>query len=181
MKVFTIMAILFLMMSSDGVAEAHNHKAHVHGAAKLTLAIEDDGKTGSVDLDVSGDSIMGFEHEAKTVEEEKAKVTGFEKLRAGGNQVMKFNSSLDCKVTATKVEIEKENPGETHDARKHGTHSDINAAYEVKCENPLNGTSVQSGLFVLFPKIKSVSIQILTQAKQSSTEVKDAGSPVAIP
>lgn len=173
---------IFLIIPLQAHSETHNHKAHVHGAAKLTLAIEDDGKHASIALDCAGDSIMGFEHVAKSPQDKKSQDDAFRKLREQAAIVIRFDSSLKCVIRSTQVEIEKEEKSDQAvGAAPHGEHSDVNANYSVQCDSPISGSKVQVGLIGLFPKIKKVSLQILTTAKQTANEVTDERSSIEIP
>jgi hypothetical protein len=42
----------------------HQHGAHVHGSAKLDIAVED--RTATIEIESPAESIIGFEHKART-------------------------------------------------------------------------------------------------------------------
>jgi len=150
-----------------------NHKAHVHGVAKLTLAMEN-STHAEIDLDVPGDSIFGFEHKATSSADKKSQAAGFSKLREQAQSVIQFDPSLGCAVSVKKVEIEKEESGS-------GEHSDVNASYSVECKKPLSGTKLTMGLIRLFPKIKNVSLQILSSIGQTQKTVHDSSEIITLP
>jgi hypothetical protein len=174
--------VLFLGFTISNFAngETHNHKAHVHGAAKLMLALETE-TSGTIDLDCAADSIVGFEYEAKTKKDKSTRDQAFQKLRDHANSVVNFNQSLSCTVSATKVEMEKEEGNEAAAETTHGQHSDVNASFSFSCKKPLNGSTLQVGLIALFPKLKSVSLQILSNTSQTESIVKNEHDSVNIP
>jgi hypothetical protein len=169
-----VFAFLGFTIINSALAETHNHKAHVHGAAKLTLALETE-TSGTIDLDCAADSIVGFEYEAKTKKDQNT--------RDHASSVLIFNPELACTVTATKVEMEKEeSKAEAPVAESmHGQHSDVNASFKFSCKKKLSGSTLQVGLIALFPKLKSVSLQILSDTTQTESIVKNEHDPVTVP
>ena len=168
-----ILVVILMMNASFNLtyAETQNHKAHVHGAAILILAMETE-ITGSIDLDSAADSIMGFEHEAKSKADQAAKIAAFKMLRDQAASIIKFDKSLGCTVTATKVEMEKE---------AHGQHADINASFSVSCKKPVSGSQVEIGLIGMFPKLKKVSLQILSSSTQTQSDVNHEHTLILVP
>jgi hypothetical protein len=177
-----VFAFLGFTIINSALAETHNHKAHVHGAAKLTLALETE-TSGTIDLDCAADSIVGFEYEAKTKKDQNTRDQAFQKLRDHASSVLIFNPELACTVTATKVEMEKEeSKAEAPVAESmHGQHSDVNASFKFSCKKKLSGSTLQVGLIALFPKLKSVSLQILSDTTQTESIVKNEHDPVTVP
>ena len=182
---------LFAAVSAAGLitaaqAETQNHKAHVHGTAKLILALETE-TTGTIDLDCAADSIIGFEYEAKTKKDQDTRDQAFQKLRDHAVSVVNFDPSLGCEIVATKAEMEKEEGKESvadktaASEKAHGQHSDVNASFNVKCKRPLSGSKVEIGLIALFPKLKTVSFQVLSSSSQTESTVKNEHTPVSIP
>ena len=65
----TSFAVLAQPEHRKGHAHNHNHKAHVHGVAQLTLAME--GNTLEIGFDSPSFNILGFEHKANTPDQRK--------------------------------------------------------------------------------------------------------------
>lgn len=179
MKRILILSI-FLCATAQVQAETKNHRPHVHGLATLVLAIESE-TTANIDLDVAGDSIFGFEHEAKTDADKKAFKDGMDKLKNQAANVIRFDTSLKCIVQVKNVGLEKAEVHEEKSSEHHGQHMDVNAAYTVTCQKPLSGSSVKVGLIGMFPKIKSASLQILTSTNQAQQKVKSENDSIALP
>ena len=175
----TLLILVILLASPSTFAETH--KAHVHGLAKVALAVETEN-TANIDLDVAGDSIMGFEHPAKSEKDKKTMADSFQKLKSDAASVIRFDPALKCVVTVKEVGLEKAEPKEVNSKEAaHGEHSDVNASYSVKCEKSLSGSKVQVGLIALFPKVKSATLEILTTKGQTQETVKSEHYSVTIP
>ena len=152
-----------------------NHKAHVHGNAKLILALESDTQ-GNVDLDVPAESIFGFEHKARTQKDKVSEKAGLEKLRKAVPEVIRFSPDLGCTFKVSKLELEAEEKDSDHDEKAeelHGEHEDVNLSYQVQCKKSLKGSSVQVGLIDAFSRIKGVSFQILKESGQKEQVVNN--------
>jgi len=165
-------AILVTLIPLYSAAFAATQKAHVHGLARIALAIETP-TTANIDLDVAGDSIMGFEHEARSEKDKKTMEESFNKLKTNASSILKFNPTLQCTVTVKEVGLEKAEAGSKH--------ADVNASYTVSCAKPLNGSKVQVGLIGLFPKIKSATFEVLTSTGQIQQNVKGENEFITIP
>ena len=65
--------ILFLLLISPvtfaAAKEHRHHEAHVHGSATLNIAFEK--LQGKIEFKAAADSILGFEHEAKSEKDKK--------------------------------------------------------------------------------------------------------------
>ena len=171
-----ILPVLFLL-ALPGIAHAEkNLKAHVHGNAQLTVAMEND-KSLQVDLDVPADSIIGFEHQARSEKDQKAQTAGLNHLEKGLLKLIEFPASFGCKVSGVKVGMETEAHEEkpTPGKAPHGEHSDVNASYTLTCDQAVSGTSAKVGLIGLFPKIKAVSVKVLGSNSQTEKKISKNG------
>jgi len=172
---------LFLFFSESTLAGTANHKAHVHGSAKVTLALETT-TTGTIDLDVPAESIYGFEHKANSKNDKAAEDKGLKPLRGNPYSVVRLPTDCEVKVQKVEREQEKEEPGakEEHDEH-HGEHADITATYSVKCVNSLKGVKVWVPMFDVFPRVKAVSLQVLTPGGQVEKKFKNSSEFLVLP
>ena len=176
------LALLFLALPAAAHSEK-SLKAHVHGSAQLTIALEDD-KSLQVDLDSPADSIVGFEHKARSEPDKKTQAAALAHLEKGLSQLVEFPGELGCKVSDAKVGME----AEEHEAKAvkkpaaaesaHGEHSDVNATFALKCEKPVTGHSAKIGLIGLFPKVKSVSVKVLGPTAQNEKKMSRNGESI---
>ncbi|MGZ6469111.1 MAG: ZrgA family zinc uptake protein [Bdellovibrionota bacterium] len=160
-------------------AEA-NKKAHVHGAAKLTLALES-ATQGTIDLDVPADSIYGFEHKATSKQDKEAQEKGLKKLRDNPASLVRMPAGCTVKTVKVGLEAEEHEEGPKEAGEHHGEHADVNASYSVACASTLKGAKVTIALFELFPKIKGVSFQVLSPTGQTESKVQNSHDSIILP
>ncbi|HEY8270649.1 MAG TPA: DUF2796 domain-containing protein, partial [Pseudobdellovibrionaceae bacterium] len=124
MRVYLIFAALLLSLSTPA-AENHKHRehrAHLHGSAELSLGF--DGIQGKIEFKSPSDSIIGFEHMAKSSADKKIKDEALKKFETKISEIISFDRSLKCQITKDKIEIVAESD----------THSDTTATFTAKCE-----------------------------------------------
>ena len=177
---FVFAGIVTCIAFSASAGEHRQLGAHVHGHGRLNIAIED--KTVSIELEVPGADIVGFEHEAATRAQrasiEKAKTT-----LAAGLSLFTPAAAAGCTQKASKVSIEADHEhehehhaeGTKSDAREEAAdhhHSEFHAEYAFKCASPGRLTSMTFDYFKAFPNAEALDIALISPKGQSSTEVK---------
>jgi len=172
--------LIAIFATHEAWAATTNHKAHVHGIAKITLALEDETH-GTIDLDCPAESIYGFEHVANTPAEKAAQAKGLGQLRGHPGSIVRLPS--ECEIKTVKVEMEKAEAGEKEapSEEHHGEHADVNASYSVKCVNSLKGARAWIGMFDVFPRLKAVSFQVLSPSGQSEKKIQSSHEFVTLP
>jgi hypothetical protein len=166
-------------------AEEHRELGpHEHGHGRLNIAIE--GKRLSMELEVPGADIVGFEHEASTAEQkatvEKAKATLSDAL-----SIFKLPAAAGCKLADAKVAIqaedehEHEHAGAEHknEAKQEGEekehhHSEFHVTYALDCATPAQITGIDFGYFDAFAGAQELDIDLVTEKGQSHYEVTRA-------
>jgi len=148
------------------------HGAHEHGAATLTIAWS--GNELAIDLETPAFNVVGFEY-VPTSEEDKALLAeSVADLEAG--ELLQLSSGADCVFTTAVVQTELSEAA--HEEGDEETHSDIDVAYAVQCQNPDELESLDaSGLFVRFPNFEALQVQWLSDTQQSATELT-SDSPI---
>ncbi|MBC7832796.1 MAG: DUF2796 domain-containing protein [Hyphomicrobium sp.] len=154
---------------------------HVHGHGTLNIAIED--KRVSLELEVPGMDIVGFEHAPSTQDQktavEKAK-TRLEKPLG----MFSLPAAAGCTVAEAKVAIEAEHGDHHGDDHKHdeksdddhdheaaGGHSQFEASYALDCTNPSELTTITFDYFALFAGAHDLTVNLATSKGQSKYEV----------
>lgn len=165
-------------------ASAEEHRqlsAHVHGHGRLNIAIE--GKKLTMELEVPGADIVGFEHEASTPQQKAAIPEAKAKL---ANALALFipEAKAGCELDEVKVSVEsghehedeqKHEPsaqGEAGHAAEAGQHSEFHAEYSLSCSSPARLTSMTFEYFNAFPGAQDLEVVVITQKGQSSFQVK---------
>jgi hypothetical protein len=172
------LAISLLIFSFDlGAAEKRHHDAHVHGVAEINIAVE--GTKATVEFRAPAESLMGFEHEAKSESDKKKRDTALEQLRTKVNQMVAFDPKLACKFSEVKTAVveekaarAKEQPGKDKDQKKSAEHREVHGTFSVACHNPLAGTRVKFGVSKVFREIQETKVQVVGDSGQSGATIK---------
>jgi hypothetical protein len=158
---------MFLILSNSAFASKRHHHAHVHGEAKLNIALESANK-GSVEFVSPAEGVFGFEHTAKS-EREKKKVQESLALLSKPETFIIFDSKGECTWGTPHVEQESGDGG----------HSDVKAHYSFDCKNSLEGSELKID-FSKFSRIKKLEIVVLKDEAQSRVELKKAKGAVKL-
>lgn len=170
MKCLLALSVL-LVAHSLSAAEKHAHRehgAHVHGAAELSIAFE--GPQGKVEFKSASDSIVGFEHIAKSATDKKIVDEAFKKFEGKISEMIVFDKSLQCQFSKDKLEVVSEG----------GSHSNTVAAFSVRCTKSPVGTKLVFNIQKHFPKLKDIDVQIIADNVQKSLEIKSAGTSLEL-
>ncbi|WP_088346838.1 MULTISPECIES: DUF2796 domain-containing protein [Rhodomicrobium] len=165
-------------------AEEHRELGpHEHGHGRLNIVIE--GKRVSMELEVPGADIVGFEHEASTTEQ-KATVTKAKATLADALKIFKFPAAAHCKLADAKVAIQAEDEHENeHEAAeaKDGDkaegeaeggehhHSEFHVTYAIDCGAPEKLTGIDFKYFDHFAGAQELDINLVTAKGQTHYEV----------
>jgi hypothetical protein len=175
------LGLLFLTVSFGiGAAAAkRHHDAHVHGTAEINIAVE--GVKATVEFRAPAESVMGFEHEAKSESDKKKHDTALEQLRSKRDQMILFDPKLGCKSSDMKTSIVEEKgdymkapPGKDarKDQTKSGEHREVHGTFSVACDKPLAGSRVRFGVSKVFRDIQEIKVQVLGDSGQSGGTIK---------
>ncbi|GIL18841.1 MAG: hypothetical protein BroJett040_25920 [Oligoflexia bacterium] len=145
--------------------EAGEHREqgkHEHGHGQVAIAFE--GGHGMISLDTPAESILGFEHQAKSEKDKKAETDAFSKLEKSIGEMIVFAPALKCQFLKDKIE-----------RKIQGNHSDIEASFHVQCEKSPMGTPISFSFQKVFPKLRDVKVQFIAEKVQKSLDVKKDG------
>jgi Protein of unknown function (DUF2796) len=138
----------------------HQHGAHVHGTAKLDIAIE--GRTATVEFASPAESIVGFEHQAKTAadQQKQAKALDLLKNKIGGMVI--FEPALGCRWSPTNLDI----------VRQDQEHAEVHGVFAVTCDSPLAGSRVRFAFTKEFPTLRTVNVQLVAATQQVGATIQ---------
>ncbi len=166
MKSLILIPLLFTLsgctvLAKSATKEPHReHSAHVHGAATLAMAFE--GPNGKVEFKTAAESVLGFEHVAKSAKDRST----FEQTKGrfeSIGQYIQMDPALLCHFSVLRIEQKKESEKENH--------SDFIAEYNLDCaKDPLN-TKIKID-FSSFPNLNDLDITILAGNIQKNLEAK---------
>ena len=168
------------------VAEAQHRElgTHEHGRGTLNIAIE--GTRVTMELEVAGSDIVGFEHAAKTNQQKAA-------MARAKTQLMKPLSlfvvpgGARCKAIDAQVALksgdddhdagpEKKAGAETKRAtndEEHG-HSEFRVQYALECASPNNLTSIDFAYFRTFAAAQKLDVNVISSKGQTKFDVTRA-------
>lgn len=152
-----------------------SHGAHVHGDAKLSLVIDD--KKASLEIELDGDSALGFEHEPKNKKEAEALASLIGKIEKDISKMVLFEARLNCVFKKKKLGMEPEGHDE-HDSKEeksshHEQHSSLHADFEVACTNTISPSKLTVSLGKEFKKVKTIKVDLISGSNSDSFLVKD--------
>ena len=166
-----------LMPLSLAIASDHDHDhgsldKHEHGASSMNIAL--DGNKLEIELESPAMNIVGFEHEAKSAQDQATLASA----RAALEQPLTL-IALPAAAQCVVKEVEVESPlfgNDDHDHAHHDhsaeAHSDIDADYELTCSNPeaLDSLSL-APLFKAFPGTTKIAVQLIGPNGQQGAEL----------
>jgi hypothetical protein len=151
-------ALLLTICSPLLFPQGKTQKAHVHGAAQISIAME--GLKGEVEFEAPADGVIGFESEAKTPAQKKIVQDALATLRTRGSELVIFPAASGCKLTPKEVDLHREGP----------QHAEVHAHYDLVCSKPVSG-EIKFGVTRLFPKTREVSVTFVSDQTQKSAKI----------
>lgn len=151
-----------VLLFSTMVFAAREQGTHVHGLVKTSLAF--DGKTGKIQMEIPADSLFGFEHQAKSKKDIKAKEESLKRLEEKISEMIVFDPSLNCKISKDIFEVNQEK-----------SHADVNAEFSVNCQKPVAGSTVSFNFQKVFSRFKKVLVDAIVDTVQKNLEVTKNG------
>ena len=159
-------------------ASGASQRAHVHGVGQITIVVE--GKQATVEFLAPAEGIYGFEHEARTKADQEKRDAALARLQEKISTMIVFEADRGCQFTMQKIAVEadvkdeyEQGKGPEKAQKKSAEHSEVHAEFTVACEKPLAGSQVRFGVSKVFPTIKTVHIQVLSEGRQTGIAVKN--------
>jgi hypothetical protein len=161
-------------------AQKREAGAHEHGRGTLNIAVE--GNKVTMELEVPGVDIVGFEHVAKTRREKQAVEKAKSQLQAP-LALFKLPAAAACRATEAKVEFGAEEdeakakdggkaPGAKGGKAKHDDeHSEFHAQYTLECQSPVSITGIEFPFFRAFAAAERLDVNVITAKGQNKFEV----------
>jgi hypothetical protein len=151
---------------------AEEHAAHVHGGAKLQVAI--DGNTVTLMLESPMDSLVGFEHAASN-DAEKASLAKLVNELNAPEKLFIFTAAAGCKTTSVKLEsplIADESHEHKHDEKHQETHSDLDGEFVFNCNAADNLKGLTVSLFDIAANLHDLDVEVASPHGQTAAELK---------
>jgi hypothetical protein len=147
---------LALLAAAQVFAQGH---AHVHGLARLDVAL--DGPQLTLALDSPLDGIVGFEHRPRTPAQQQAADAALAKLKDGA-ALFRPAAEADCRLESVVVEAPVLQGAAPADG-----HADLEARWSFRCAAPARLRALEQGLFDAFPRLQRLEVQVAGPQGQS--------------
>lgn len=147
-----------------------NHKAHVHGHAKMLIA-STAGKSFHIEVEIPADSVYGFEHVAKSDKDKKTVKEKNAILVDKSSEIVVFPAG--CKTNKVEVKESRESPDSDH--------SELVYHLMIDCEKSVSGEKAKIALGKFFSKIEDLDVSLVGDKKQSEVELENAQGEIKLP
>jgi hypothetical protein len=140
---------------------AHAAPAHVHGVAKIDLAVDGDKLTLSMEMPL--DNTVGFEHLPRTGQQKAALAESMKTLK---NATDLFVPSAAAGCAIESMEVGDPFPG---GKAKADGHADVDADYVFRCAHPERLKGLETTLFKRFGRLHRIDVQRATGSGQGAS------------
>jgi hypothetical protein len=160
-----------IQVASAGAAakKRHQHGAHVHGTAKLDIAVE--GRTATVEFEAPAESIVGFEYQAKTAADQQKQAKALELLKNKIGGMVIFEPALGCHWSPTNLDV----------VRQDQEHAEVHGVFAVACDSPLAGSRVRFAFTREFPALRTINVQVVAKTQQVGATIQQDRGVVEVP
>jgi hypothetical protein len=160
-----------IQVANAGAAakKRHQHGAHVHGMAKLDIAIEEG--TARVEFASPAESIVGFEHKATTGADQQKQAKALDLLKNKIGSMVIFEPALSCRWSPTNLDVVQQSQ----------EHSEVHSVFTVNCDSPLTGSKIRFAFSKTFPAIRTVNVQVVAATQQVGATIKQDRGEVEVP
>lgn len=166
-------ACCLLAIGLAAPAVAREPGAHVHGAARLEVAI--DGNTLAITLESPLDSLLGFEHAPRTDQERMAVRAMAEHLNRAA-RLFAPTPAAGCAPVSVKLESPVLAPAGKPAA---DGHADVDGDYVFRCERPEGLRNLEVKLFDAFPGLRQVDVQVAGPRGQAAARLSPKARRIA--
>lgn len=174
MKSVPLLALLAFSTAAFA-AHGHDHHAHVHGVAKLEVAVE--GAHIDLHLESPLEALLGFERAPRT-DKERAAVARMNQALKQADKLFSPTAMAGCKLVSVQVEAPVLEAGHKehgekgkHDEHEHEAHADLDADFRFTCAQPGKLTGLEVRLADTFPGMRRVDAQVVSGKGQSAARL----------
>ena len=128
-------------------------KAHVHGQARMDVAVE--GGHMTIELEIPQDSLVGFERTARTPAERQQAQRALTRLQEEG--LLKPSPPAGC--VQRSVDVQAPALTQTTGAVPRQEHADVSVRWAFVCQHPQQLRALDVGLFAAFGRLQRVDVQ----------------------
>lgn len=167
-SLFVFLSALICFSIRSNAVEHRQHKAHVHGKAKLDISIDKD--VIEADLMIPGMNFVGFEGQPKNDKQKKTleKITN---TFTTDYNLFLIDEDAGCEVTSRKLEKKE---GSDSD------HGDFEYTTQYKCKDISKIHKLDVNLFRDIDTLKEVAVVLVTEKIQKELKIYPTKSKIEI-
>ena len=159
--------LLALPMLVHAAGQTPQH-AHVHGVAKLDIAVE--ANTLTLQLEAPLDNFLGFERAPRTDAERQQADAAVAKLRAA-DKLFRIDPAAGCTLKSVALSSSALKLGQPDPAEEQAGHADLDGSFEFACKDAAKASYLDVGLFDFKPT-QQLQVQVATPAGQFKRDLK---------
>jgi hypothetical protein len=141
---------------------------HEHGVGDLSMALSDENFSAL--FSIPAESIIGFEYEPKTSNDQKSKKEKIDQFEASFLEIIKIDSKFACKKTSALSEMKQE-----------GNHGEYKLTFSAKCKTKISQTTIKINFKDKYPKIKKLNINFLSEKSTQSLGLLKGYGEIIVP
>lgn len=166
---FVFLAALICFNIKTKANEHREHKAHVHGKAKLEIEIEKDEI--EADLEISGMDLVGFEGKPTTDKQKKTleKVT---KTFTTDYNLFLISEDAGCVVKERKLDKDQDTKGDHH--------TEFEFTIKYQCKDISKVKVLDANLFRDIDTLKEVNVEVATEKNQKELKIYPTKSKIEL-
>ncbi|CAA0112354.1 ZrgA family zinc uptake protein [Zhongshania aliphaticivorans] len=154
--------------------QGHSHQAHVHGKAELLVVLE--GQQLDIELRSPAVNVLGFEHYTDSPEHQ-AQMTKVKAALTEAGGLFYFGAGacwlLDQRIDfGALAKVDDDHKGHSDSdlaAEEKPEHSDVQAYYQYRCEQPDKLDSLTADIPVIFPGVESLQVEWIVNGRQGAS------------
>ena len=189
----SLLALSIPLHASNHDHEHEQHESHVHGEAKLLMALE--GSALEIEFLSPAMNIVGFEHQTKN-EDQMSRVEAAVKILNNPDMLFSLPASAKCVIESKEVQSpmamheeheHEEDHGHKHDKdhdhekeHEEESHSDFTAHYHYECAEISSLNKINVKLFDHFPATEAIEVQAISNRGQQKIDLTPGHSTLEL-
>lgn len=177
MKPLTHLALATLLAISMPMLAWPQGQAHVHGLARLDIAVEANRITLQLRLPL--DSLVGFERAPRN-DAERASVAAAVAALKAADRLFRIDPAAQCALATVELASATLKLGKVEPNADKSGHADIDTDMAFTCKDASRATSIEVGLFDAYGRLQRIEIQMVTPKGQFKRDLKRPARRIAL-
>jgi len=165
-----------LWLTAAACAAGPAEHAHVHGLARLDVAVE--AKRITLQLDTPLDNLLGFERAPRTPAERRQAEAAIAQLKAAAT-LFRIDPAAGCTLAQVALTSAALKLGTPDPADATSGHADLDGSFEFACTAGAKAGYIDTTLFA-FPTLRQVEVQVAAPTGQFKCTLTRAASRIVL-